>query len=84
MDFLEFLSTAILGLGLLGIAFATIMAWLLAKVFQNMDSKQKTLVISSLVVVGFAILITGIGAPLGAIAILTGALTAVFSLLVKR
>jgi hypothetical protein len=83
MDWLEFLATAIISLGVFGIIFAAIMAWLLAKIFRNMDPKQRTLVLSALIVGGFVILVTGIGAPLGAVAILTGALAGVFGLLTK-
>ena len=83
MDWIQALLITFLGIGIINLAVALVVSWLITRWFRSLEPAYRTAVLAFLIVVGLVLVVTLIGAEIGAVMILVAAFTSVFSLLSK-
>ena len=73
--------TAILALSIIALIAGTVIAFLIYRFLSGLEPTVKMLLVVFFLVVGFLLIITAIGAPIGAIMLVVGAMTAIFNLI---
>ena len=83
MDWIQALLITFLSIGIIDLAVALIISWLIARWFRSLEPTEKTAILAFFIVAGMALIVTLIGAEVGAVMILVAAFTAIFNLLSK-
>ena len=83
MDWIQALLITFLSIGIINLAVALVVSWLIARWFHSLEPAYRTAIMAFLIVVGLVLVVTLIGAEVGAVMILVAAFTAVFGLLDK-
>lgn len=80
-DPLGLIVSAIMGLSIIALIAGTIIAFLIYRFLSSLEPSVKLLLIVFFLVVGFLLILSAIGAGIGAIMLVVGAMTAVFNLI---
>jgi len=83
MDWIQALLITFLSIGIIDLAVALIISWLIARWFRSLEPTEKTAILAFFIVAGMALIVTLIGAEVGAVMILVAAFTTIFNLLSK-
>ena len=80
IDPLGLIVSAIVGLSIIALIAGTVIAFLIYRFLSNLEPTVKLLLVAFLLVVGFLLILSAIGAGVGAIMLVIGAMTAIFNL----
>ena len=80
-DPLGLIVTALLGLSIVALIAGTVIAFLIYRFLSNLEPQVKLLLVVFLLVVGFLLILSAIGAGVGAVMLVVGAMTAIFNLI---